>query len=206
VEPGDDIATAVRQELAKDTTARRYRHIVIDEGQDLSPEALRSLAEAAQHGGSVTFFGDYHQAIYRQGLSWRSAGLNLAPQPGSSHVDNYRNTAAIAHLAIALSQTPAMASGDEDLVIPKVPVAAGPPPTLARARDVAHEAEVVLAQATEFAKDQSVAILARTWGLVETAARGLSFRKLDPRCTCRTPPLGSGSARTTPPRAWSSTP
>ncbi|MGZ4520970.1 MAG: hypothetical protein ACXVXW_11220 [Mycobacteriaceae bacterium] len=45
---------------------------------------------------------------------------------------------------------------------------------------MAHEAEVVLAQATEFAKDQSVAILARTWGLVETAARGLSFRTLDP--------------------------
>lgn len=130
MEPGDDIATAVRQELAKDTTARRYRHIVIDEGQDLSPEALRSLAEAAQHGGSVTFFGDYHQAIYGQGLSWRSAGLNLGARPVERFVDNYRNTAAIAHLAIALSQTPAMASGDEDLVIPKVPVAAGPPPHL----------------------------------------------------------------------------
>lgn len=176
----NDIATAVRQELAKDTAERRYRHIVIDEGQDLSPEALRSLTEVVQHGGSVTFFGDYHQAIYGQGLSWRSAGLNLGARPVERFVDNYRNTAAIAHLAIALSQTPAMASGDEDLVIPKAPVAAGPPPTLARARDAAHEAEVVRTQAAEFAKDQSVAILARTWGLAETAARGLSFRKLDP--------------------------
>lgn len=175
----DDIATAVRQELAKDTTTRRYRHVVIDEGQDLSPEALRSLTEAVQPGGSVTFFGDYHQAIYGQGLSWRSAGLTLGSRPVERFVDNYRNTAAIAQFAIALSQTPPMASGDEDLVIPKAPVAAGPPPTLARARDAAHEAEIVRAQATEFAKDQSVAILARTWELAETAARGLTFTKLD---------------------------
>lgn len=176
----DDIATSVRRELAKDTTARRYRHIVIDEGQDLSPEALRSLTEAIQPGGSVTFFGDYHQAIYGQGLSWRSAGLNLGHRQVERFVDNYRNTAAIAKLAIALSQTPAMASGDEDLVIPRAPIAAGPPPTMARALNMDHEAKIVRDQATEFAKDQSVAILARTWGLAQKAARGLQFRRLDP--------------------------
>ena len=175
-----DIASAVRQQLAGDTQPRRYRHIVIDEGQDLSPEALRSLTEAVQPGGSVTFFGDYHQAIYGQGLSWRSAGLYLGGRPVERFVDNYRNTAAIARLAIALSQTPAMASDDEDLVIPRAPVAAGPPPTLAHAQNLDHEAEIVRDQAAEFSKDQSVAILARTWGLAERAARGLSYRRLDP--------------------------
>ena len=162
-----DIASAVRAELANDPTPRRYRHVVIDEGQDLSPETLRSLTEVVQPGGSVTFFGDYHQAIYGQGLSWRSAGLNLGGRPVELFVDNYRNTAAIAKLAIALSKTPPMVADDEDLVIPKAPVAAGPPPTLAIAKDHAQEVELVRRQATEFAKDQTVAILARTWKLAE---------------------------------------
>jgi hypothetical protein len=174
-----DIASAVRTELAQDEAPRRYRHVVIDEGQDLSPEALRSLTEATQPGGSVTFFGDYHQAIYGQGLSWRSAGLKLGSRPVERFVDNYRNTAAIAKLAIALSQTPAMATEDEDLVIPKAPVAAGPPPTMATTKDAAHEVQLVQNQAAEFAKDQSVAILARTWALAESAAGTLKHRKLD---------------------------
>lgn len=173
-----DLGTAVRRELAQDPTPRRYRHIVIDEGQDLSPEQIRSLVEAVEPGGSVTFFGDYHQAIYGQGMSWRAAGLQLGSRPVVTFVDNYRNTAAIARLAIALSKTPAMASGDQDLVEPKTPVAAGPPPTLVRARDHAHERQLVSAQAASLMKDRSVAILARTHGLAADAAGSLPFRAL----------------------------
>lgn len=174
-----DIATAVKSELECDTTPRLYRHVVIDEGQDLSPEALRSLTQAVQPGGSVTFFGDYHQAIYGQGLSWRSAGLALDGRPVERFVDNYRNTAAIAKLAIALSRTAPMATNDEDLVEPKAPIAAGPPPTLAVTKDVAREVQLVQQQATEFAKDGSVAILARTWNLAEIAVGQLNHRRLD---------------------------
>lgn len=176
----NDLATAVRAELAQDTNPRRYRHAVIDEGQDLSPEQIRSLVDAIETGGSVTFFGDYHQAIYGQGMSWRAAGLQLGSRPVVTFVDNYRNSAAIARLAIALSKTPAMASGDRDLVEPTAPIAAGPPPTLVRARDRAHEIQVVTAQAAAFMRDRSVAILARTLGLAQEAAGSLPFRALNP--------------------------
>ena len=41
-----DLASAVLSELREDRSDRRYRHVVIDEGQDFSPEMLRSLANA----------------------------------------------------------------------------------------------------------------------------------------------------------------
>ena len=42
----DDLASAVRREFGDDGGNRLYRHVVIDEGQDFSPEMLRSLAAA----------------------------------------------------------------------------------------------------------------------------------------------------------------
>ena len=74
----DDLATAAIKEFGCDTTERRYRHVVIDEGQDFSPEMLRSLAAAIPSDGSLTFLGDIAQQIYGHGMSWRSAGL-VAP-------------------------------------------------------------------------------------------------------------------------------
>jgi superfamily I DNA/RNA helicase len=37
----DDLATAVCEEFSSDTSVRRYRHVIIDEGQNFSPEMLR---------------------------------------------------------------------------------------------------------------------------------------------------------------------
>ncbi|MCY3821356.1 MAG: AAA family ATPase [Gammaproteobacteria bacterium] len=51
----DDLASAVRRALGEDENARLYRHVVIDEGQDFSPEMLRSLAAAIPGNGSLTF-------------------------------------------------------------------------------------------------------------------------------------------------------
>jgi superfamily I DNA/RNA helicase len=60
----DDIAQAVKEEMAQDDSDRMYQHIVIDEGQDLSPVMLQSLALAVPDNGSITFFGDVAQQIY----------------------------------------------------------------------------------------------------------------------------------------------
>ncbi|MGY1615918.1 3'-5' exonuclease [Geodermatophilus sp. SYSU D00691] len=173
-----DLATSVREALATDSGPRLYRHIIIDEGQDLSPEAVRSLVEAADPEGSVTFFGDYHQAIYGQGLSWRACGLNI--RQVERFQDNLRNTAEIAALAIAMAKSDAMVGEVEDLVEPLQPNAAGAKPTLAACRGRAHEIEVVQAQARNFAGGGSVAVLARTWQDAQRATRGLPTRKLNP--------------------------
>jgi superfamily I DNA/RNA helicase len=173
-----DLASVVRAQLANDDRPRRYRHIVIDEGQDLSPEAVRSLVETVGPDGSVTFFGDYHQLIYGHGVSWRSCGLTI--RVVERFYDNYRNTGEIARLAIALTRMPHMAGDPEDLVEPREPAAAGTRPTLVSCRDESQELEIVRIQARDYARNGTVAVLARTWADARRACQGLRTRKLHP--------------------------
>lgn len=173
-----DVATAVKDNLSVDRRPRLYRHIIIDEGQDLSPEAIRSLVAAVAPGGSLTFFGDYHQAIYGQGLSWQKSGINLSGRPVERFADNLRNTAQIANVALALARSPYMSGDPVDLVVPRAPKAAGPMPTLVKCRDVAAEGAYLRELAKDASQDQSVAILARTWAEAKQAARGLDYIQL----------------------------
>ncbi|WP_280429679.1 3'-5' exonuclease [Nocardia brasiliensis] len=173
-----DIASAVRDALATDASKRRYRHIVIDEGQDLTPEMIRSVAESVQPGGSITFFGDYHQAIYGQGMSWRSAGLHLDGRPVERFVDNYRNTIQIARLMTAMTQSKYMSSDDEDLIVPGQSVTRGSVPILVRCQNSDHEAKTVRRWAAEFVRTGSVAVLARTWREAINAVADLPYTKL----------------------------
>jgi superfamily I DNA/RNA helicase len=175
-----DIATAVREQLAVDQSPRRYRHVVIDEGQDLSPEVIRSLVEAADPGGSVTLFGDYAQQIYGQGISWRACNLDLRGRPVERFADNYRNSREVARLAIAMSRMPLFAGDPDDLVEPVEPTAAGVPPTLVNCRDEAEEIAVAQSRARALGRVGTVAILARTWADARRASRGLNARRLHP--------------------------
>lgn len=154
----DDLSHAVLEEFQKDGSARRYRHIVIDEGQDFSPMMLRSLAAAIPEDGSLTFFGDMAQQIYGNRMSWRSAGLK------SSQLwrfqDNYRNTRQVAQLALAIAALP-LFPGDPDLVEPRSPRADGPPPALVSFLTEEAELQFVSAQASRLGETGTVAILFR---------------------------------------------
>ena len=152
----DDIAYHVRQELLKDDTERRYRHIIIDEGQDFSPEMIRSLAYAVPKNGSITFFGDVAQQIYGQRTSWRFAGLNV-PQTWEFK-ENYRNTKQIAQLGLAISRMPYF-EGIADMVEPTSPKADGPLPTIVKCGHQQKQIEITLKVATDAAQTKSVAIL-----------------------------------------------
>jgi len=154
-----DLASAVLSELRKDRSDRFYRHIVIDEGQDFSPEILRSLAAAIPPDGSLTFFGDIAQQIYGHRMSWRSAGLK--PRQVWKFKDNYRNTRQIARLALSLAEMPHFPD-DPDLVEPKAPTADGPLPALVRQSSEAKERELVVSEGKNRAQTGSVAILLRT--------------------------------------------
>ena len=92
----EDLAGAVTAELREDDGQRLYRHVVIDEGQDFSPEMIRSLAIAIPDDGSLTFFGDVAQQIYGRAVSWRAAGL-MVPRVWE-FTKNYRNSPQIAKL------------------------------------------------------------------------------------------------------------
>ena len=154
-----DLASAVLNKLRIDQETRRYRHVVIDEGQDFSPEMIRSLAAAVPENGSLTFFGDIAQQIYGHRMSWRNAGL-AAPAIWQFQ-ENYRNTKQISRLALALAAMPDFLD-DPDLVEPTAPVADGPPPVLRRLSSEAEERQLVVSRAIELARTGTVAVLFRT--------------------------------------------
>lgn len=154
----DDIATVVCSEFDADNSPRLYRHIVIDEGQDFSPEMIRSLAKAIPTNGSLTFFGDVAQQIYGHRMSWRSAGLTI--DKIWEFKENYRNTKQIAQLGLAISQMPYFRD-ISDLVEPTSPTADGPLPTLVEFSSRNQEIKFVVNAAIQLAKTQSVAILFR---------------------------------------------
>lgn len=166
------LPTAVRASLAADTTVRLYKHIVVDEAQDLSPEAIRSLAEAIPTDGSLTLFADYAQQIYGQRVSWRSCGLKVAKT--EVFLDNYRNSPEIARLAIAMAQMPHF-TDSADLVEPRAPQrAAGAKPTVGGYPSPEAEAAAVAANAAAVGKLARVGVLARTRAEARLAVRGIA--------------------------------
>jgi superfamily I DNA/RNA helicase len=157
----DDIAQAVKEEMAQDDSDRMYQHIVIDEGQDLSPVMLQSLALAVPDNGSITFFGDVAQQIYGGRISWRNAGLKVKKDEIWRFEQNYRNSKEIADLAIAISKLPCFKQ-DADLVVPKQPTASGPKPVLIEFQNEQQELGWIIQNAIALAENETVAILIRT--------------------------------------------
>ncbi|WP_338732623.1 3'-5' exonuclease [Bacillus subtilis] len=157
----DDLAHTVKSELENDNDDKMYKHIIIDEGQDLSPVMLQSLALAVPEDGSITFFGDVAQQIYGGRISWRNAGLNVTKNEIWKFDQNYRNSKEIADLAIAISKQPFFKQS-ADLVTPKEPVASGPKPVLAEFHNENTELKWVVRNAAKLGEGQTVAILMRT--------------------------------------------
>ena len=168
-----DLATSVLEELRADRRDRRYRHVVIDEGQDFSPEMLRSLAAAIPDEGSLTFFGDIAQQIYGHRMSWRSAGLEV--RDVWRFRENYRNTRQISRLALALAAMPSFPD-DPDLVDPTAPTADGPPPALVRCSSEDEERRLIVSRAPALAQTGTVAILVRTRDQEKTIPQPLRNR------------------------------
>lgn len=154
----DDLAVAARRTMEEDGGERFYRHVVIDEGQDFSPEMIRSLALAIPDNGSLTVFADVAQQIYGRRISWADAGLDIT-EPWRFE-KNYRNSPQIAALGLAIAGMPYYA-GEPDMVAPTEFAADGPMPTLVRFGSVTDEAAFVIDQARRAAASGSVAILVR---------------------------------------------
>jgi hypothetical protein len=154
----DDIAGAVLSAFENDDTPRRYKHVVIDEGQDFSPQMLRSLARAIPEDGSLTFFGDMAQQIYGRQVSWRQAGLYV-PHGVWEFKRNYRNSPEIAELGLAIADMDYFA--EPDMVRPDEFEPSGPLPSLIACSDKAAETRFVIAAATDAARTGSVGVLMR---------------------------------------------
>lgn len=152
----DDIASAVIAEMSHDGNARMYTHIVIDEGQDLSPQMLRSLAMAIPISGSLTFFGDMAQQIYGSRMSWKDAGLK--PNEPWRFKQNYRNSKEIAAFAFAIAEMPYY-SGVPDMVMPEDSGVRGPKPIICSFPTLEKEVAFIAQHAVANSKTRKVAIL-----------------------------------------------
>lgn len=79
-----------------------YRHIVVDEAQDLSPLQWRLLRSAVpQQPDDLFFAGDTHQRIYSHVVSLRDVGIHVAGRSSRLTV-NYRTTAEILSWSLGL--------------------------------------------------------------------------------------------------------
>ncbi len=151
-----DIAICAHDEFERDGLDRLYRHIIVDEGQDFSPEMIRSLVAAIPDCGSLTFFGDVAQQIYGQRMSWRSAGLNISQ--AWRFEESYRNTGRIVRLALAISRMDFFRD-IPDVVEPKSSRASGTKPTLVECGDHKRQVSTILNVVKGAKATQSVAVL-----------------------------------------------
>ncbi|WP_440065602.1 UvrD-helicase domain-containing protein [Streptosporangium sp. OZ121] len=81
--------------LLEERTDKPYRHIVVDEAQDLHPVQWRLLRAAVAEGPDDLFIaGDTHQRIYNSRVSLREIGIKVGGRSSRLTV-NYRTTAEI---------------------------------------------------------------------------------------------------------------
>ncbi|MGV0721043.1 UvrD-helicase domain-containing protein [Mycolicibacterium elephantis] len=118
--------------LLEETTDKPYRHIVIDEAQDLSPDQWRLLRAAAAEAPNDMFIaGDTHQRIYDNRVSLREVGIKIAGRSSRLNI-NYRTTAEILGWSLGLmrgERIDDMEGGLDDIARCRSYVH-GPPPRL----------------------------------------------------------------------------
>lgn len=101
-----DINTAMYEctKLIEGTSIKPdFRHIIVDEGQDLSNNAYQLLRAMAgpEHENDIFIVGDSHQRIYKNKPVLSKCGINVKGRSSILHI-NYRTTEEIRKAAIGL--------------------------------------------------------------------------------------------------------
>ncbi len=179
--------------LGRMADAPLYRHVVVDEGQDLSCAALRVIRALAgeEKADDIFIVGDAHQRIYGKQLPLSSCGINIRGR-GKKLKVNYRTTDEIKRRAEALLAGAEYddLDGGVDLDLVSTSLTHGEAPTFTRYGDASKEALAVakkicgLVAGGLAAKD--ICVVARTNDRVEKyrsliAERGVSGVKLETR-------------------------
>jgi DNA helicase-2/ATP-dependent DNA helicase PcrA len=171
----DDVLTCTTAELRDsrrfaDAVRWRFRHLYVDEFQDVNPAQYALLQAWLGGRDEVCVVGDPNQAVY----GWNGADPTLLDRLDGFHTvrldANYRSTAEIvraAALALGRAATPATAGGRS-----------GPSPTIAAYPDDEAEATAV-ARAVRLAHAPTtawshIAVLARTNAQLDVVAEALT--------------------------------
>lgn len=173
----DDLAYYAHRELQADSNERRYKHIIVDEGQDFSPMMIKSLVSAVATGGSFTFFGDVAQQIYGSRLSWRDSGIET--DKIWRFDANYRNPATITKFATDITKS-AYWRQDTDMIEATTCIADGPKPILVKFTNEEKEVSWIVERAISTRETSSTVIICRTRSDIDIFTRAFDAHK------CRT--------------------
>jgi superfamily I DNA/RNA helicase len=180
---GRDTFTQLANEAARalrdGTVKLPYRHVIIDEAQDLHPAQWRLLRAAVPAGPDDLFIvGDVHQRIYDNHVSLARVGVNVRGRSKRLTV-NYRTTQEILALAVpALGKSAVTGLDDEadTLAGYRSPLHGRRPKVVAaRTREAEYEALVrhVTAWREQGIEAHAIGVAARSNWMVKEAAAAL---------------------------------
>lgn len=138
----------------------RYRHIVVDEAQDLRPAHWKMLRAMAPRGADDLFLvGDTHQRIYKNQVTLGSLGVNIRGRSSKLSL-SYRTTRQILRSALGVlgETTYDDLDGSEETLAGYRSVLSGGLPAGHAFPDWASEREGVAALIEEWAADSDTAI------------------------------------------------
>ena len=156
-----------------------FRHVVVDEIQDLHPAQWRLLRAAVPVGPDDLFLtGDPHQRIYGNHVSLRSVGISVAGRSSRLRI-NYRTSAEILRWSMGMLGDIAVADLDDglDSLTGYRSALHGEPPELGPAASPAQEAEELALALLQWHEDGvawgDIAVVARTRRIVQRVAQEL---------------------------------
>ncbi|MBF9315827.1 UvrD-helicase domain-containing protein [Mycobacteroides chelonae] len=133
--------------LLEESSEKPFRHILIDEAQDLSPDQWRLLrAAVAEAPDDIFIAGDTHQRIYDNRVSLREVGINIAGRSSRLNI-NYRTTAEILGWSLGLLRGEPIddMEGGLDSIAGCKSYVHGQPPTLSGHQSADAEAKFIAA-------------------------------------------------------------
>ena len=152
---------AARLEIERAGAGRhRYRHVVVDEAQDLSAAHWKMLrAMAAEQPDDLFLTGDPHQRIYQHRVSLGSLGINIRGRSARLSV-SYRTTRQILRTAVAVLGAETFDDLDDgiDDLRGYRSLLHGPVPELRGTDDQAAEFDLVVRRAAAWAEDEPSAV------------------------------------------------
>lgn len=162
-----------------------YRHVVVDEGQDLHPAQWRLLRALVAPGPNDMFLlADPYQRIYDNQASLAKLGIHVRGRTRRLTV-NYRTTHEILDLAVrVLSGDPVVGLDDDDDTLRGYrSVTHGAAPALAAHADRDHELDALIEQVGTWldrgVEPHAIGVAARTGSLVKTITRTLTEAHID---------------------------
>jgi hypothetical protein len=153
----------------------RYRHILVDEAQDLHPSQWRLLRAALAPGPDDLFIvADPHQRIYDNRVSLASMRISVRGRTQRLSL-NYRTTQEVLAWSVPLLGTDPVTGldGEVDSLLGYRSPMHGPPPVIriaaTRAEEIGQLAEQIRAWLAVGIEPQAIGVTARSAGLVREA-------------------------------------